>query len=202
MENTFEQYMLNWWEEFLEDHEEEQKRLMETFIGEEETVEDYLEDGETPLEWLSAKRDANEIYKHFFGYESEQLYFDDLPETQQFLNDMFSDVCGEDYDFVVELIKDMAYHAEGYSTPIGFFQDLSHGGCVSGMIGMFIYHSDCKKFYVDHIDSMEEFVEDMEEALGEPIRNRDKQPHYTFVCWLCYEELASRIARVLYPENF
>ena len=202
MKQTFEEYVLSWWQEFVESHESEAKRLMETFIGEEETIEDYLEDGETPLDWLSSQDNSDEIYKHFFGSEGEQLYFDDLPDTEQFLTDMFKDMYNDDYDFVEEFIEDMVDHAGGYDTPLGFFKDLSYGGCASGMIPMLIYNSDCKEFYCNHIDSMENFVEDCEEELGERLSNKDKLPHYVFVCWFCYEEFGYKIARQLYPETF
>jgi len=36
-----------------------------------------------------------------------------------------------------------------------FFLDLQTGGCVSGMISEFICHSDCKAFYIEHIDDLE-----------------------------------------------
>lgn len=199
---TFKKYVLNWWNEFIEDHKSDLKRLMETFVGEEETIEDYLEDNETPYDWLSAKDDADEIYKHFFGYEGEQLYFDDLPDTETFLEGMFKQAYTEKYDFVNKLIEDMVEHACNYSLPYSFFHDLSYGGCVSGIIGMFVYNSDCKEFYIDHIDDLETFVENLEESLGEPIKNKDHLPHYTFVCWLCYEELGHNIAQILYPERF
>ena len=55
MEQTFNQYVLNWWTEYVEDHQDDQKGLMESFIGEEETIEDYLDEGETPYDWLMAK---------------------------------------------------------------------------------------------------------------------------------------------------
>lgn len=199
---TFKKYVLNWWNEFIEDHKSDLKRLMETFVGEEETIEDYLEDNKTPYDWLSAKDDADEIYKHFFGYEGEQLYFDDLPDTETFLEGMFKQAYTEKYDFVNKLIEDMVEHACNYSLPYSFFHDLSYGGCVSGIIGMFVYNSDCKEFYIDHIDDLETFVENLEESLGEPIKNKDHLPHYTFVCWLCYEELGHNIAQTLYPERF
>lgn len=204
MEQTFDQYVLSWWREYVKGHESDQKRLMEAFIGEEETIEDYLEGGATPYDWLMAKGegDAEEIYTHFFGYSREQLYFDDIPDTETFLIGMFKQACTEKYDFVDELIEDMAGYAENYDTPHGFFRDLSYGGCSSGMIGMFVYHYDCKRFYIEHIDDLEAFVEDFEEETGEHVRNKDHQPHCTFTCWLCYEELAYRIARMLYPENF
>ncbi len=204
MEQTFEQYVMSWWDKYVANHSDDQKRLMETFIGEEETIEDYLDEGETPYDWLMAKGedDADEIYSHFFGYSADRSLFDDLPETDTFLIGMFKQAYTDKYDFIDELIEDMAGHAENYDTPHGFFHDLSYGGCSSGMIGMFIYHSDCKRFYINHIDSMEDFIADFEEELGEPIKNSQRQPHYTFVCWVCYEELAYRIARTLYPNTF
>ena len=204
MEQTFNKYVLDWWKEYVENHQADQKPLMESFIGEEETIEDYLDEGETPYDWLMAKseEEADEIYTHFFGYSSTRQCFDDIPDTETFLKDLFKQAYTEKYDFVNELIEDMAVHACNYDTPHGFFHDLSYGGCSSGMIGMFIYHSDCKRFYINHIDDLEAFVEDLEENLGEPIKNKDHQPHYTFICWLCYEELGFSIARTLYPESF
>lgn len=204
MEQTFEQYVLSWWTEYIENHQDEQKRLMELFIGDEETIDDYLDEGETPYDWLMAEseEDADEIYKHFFGCNADRSLLDDVPDTEAFLIDMFKQAYTEKYDFVDALIEDMAGCSENYETPYGFFRDLSYCGCVSGMIGMFIYHADCKQFYIDHIDDLEAFVEDLEEEIGEPIQNKHHQPHYTFTCWLCYEELAYRIASTLYPKNF
>lgn len=202
---TFEKYVLNWWQKFVDSHESEAKRLMELFIGEEETIEDYLDEGETPYDWLIAKDEdyAEEIYENFFGYNADRsILADDVPDTETFLIGMFKQAYTKKYDFVDELIEDMAGHACNYCTPHGFFHDLSYGGCSSGMIGMFICHSDCKRFYINHIDDLEAFVEDLEEELGERIPNKDHQPHYTFVCWLCYEELAYDIARTIYPESF
>ena len=69
-----------------------------------------------------------------------------------------------------------------------FLEDLSRGGCISGMIGEFIYHHDCKAFYIKHL-------EDLEEAFTEPVANRYKLPHYTFLCWLCFEEYCYDIYR-------
>lgn len=202
MEQTFEQYVLNWWREFIEVHKSDQKFLMEAFIGEEETIEDYLDEDETPYDWLSAQDDADVVYTRFFGYSAQDFNFDDLPDTETFLKGLFKQAYTEKYDFVDELIEDMAGHAENYDTPHGFFHDLSYGGCSSGMIGMFIYHSDCKEFYIQHIDDMENFVEDFEEGLGEPVKNSNRLPHYTFMCWFCYEELGYNIARTLYPNSF
>jgi len=79
-----------------------------------------------------------------------------------------------------------------------FFLDLQQGGCVSGMISEFIYHTDCKEFYIDHIDDLENIRTELEEAIGEPIENRFQAPHYTFVCWLCFEEYCFDLYSRLY----
>lgn len=76
-----------------------------------------------------------------------------------------------------------------------FLEDLQQGGCISGMIGEFIYHSDCKTFYIKHIDDLENIRTDLEESLGEAVTNLYKRPHYTFVCWLCFEEYCFDIYR-------
>jgi len=76
-----------------------------------------------------------------------------------------------------------------------FLLDLQRGGCISGMIGEFIYHSDCKAFYIEHLEDLENIKTELEESLGEPIANRYGLPHYTFMCWLCLEEYCYDIYR-------
>ena len=106
-----------------------------------------------------------------------------------------------DYAFSEKFIEDMAYHAEHYESPLGFFRDLTHG-CQSGMIGMLIYNDDCKEIYIENIDDMEDYKMQIEEELGQLIANKNSLPHYTFMCWLCYEELGFHIARTLFPDDF
>lgn len=84
-------------------------------------------------------------------------------------------------------------HLDGYNGAKkqqlkSFLEDLQNGGCVSGMISDFIYHSDCKAFYIEHIDDLQDIRKELEDAFGAPIENRFDSPHYTFMCWLCFEE--------------
>ena len=81
-----------------------------------------------------------------------------------------------------------------------FFNDLQPGGCSSGMIGEFIYNSDCKEFYIKHIDDLESMKEDLDEQLGEPVTNRQGLPHYTFLCWLCFEEYCYDLYRTIFES--
>lgn len=69
-----------------------------------------------------------------------------------------------------------------------FFEDLQNGGCQSGLVGEFVYHSDCKDYYIEHLDELEQMKLDLEDELGEAIQNKQSLPHYTFICWLCFEE--------------
>lgn len=202
---AFHEYVTNWFHELVEDHKSDNEWCEDLFSQLGYNEPEYLDEGETCYDFLMAMSDENEIYESLFGYDSKVKCLDDLTDTEGFLTAMFEKI-GKDYiakyGFAGELLEDMVGQCLAYANPIDFFDDLQHGGCQSGMIGMFIYNTDCKRFYVDHIDSMESFVEDFEEELGEPIRNNLHIPHYTFVCWLCYEELALRIARELWEDEF
>ena len=68
------------------------------------------------------------------------------------------------------------------------------------MIGMLIYNSDCKRIYIEHIDDMEEYAEQIYEEAGF-ISNKNGAPHYTHICWLCYEELAIRLVELYSPKH-
>lgn len=203
---TFEEYMKDWWlDEFLPAiSESEVKRLMEEMIGEEERIEDYIpEDAESPRKWLEMQDDWDRIYNLVLSSDAVDIKVD------KFLVDMFLQATEWGsrayYDvpyFVRDIIEDMVEDSTNYDNPAMFLDDITRYGCQSGMVGMFIYNSDCKKFYIDNIDDMEDYKMDMEESLGEPIRNRKELPHYVFMCWLCYEEIAYNIARTLFPKEF
>ena len=79
-----------------------------------------------------------------------------------------------------------------------YLEDLQKGGCESGMVNEFIYHSDCKEFYIKHIDDLEEIKTDLEDSIGESIKNRHELPHYTFVCWLAFEEYCYNLYSVIF----
>lgn len=197
----FNEYVIVWFQDFVSDHENDSewvKSLAEQ-LGYEQ------DDEETPLEYLQTMDGVDFIYKSLFGYESHVLV-DDLTTTEDFAREMLGEIAKDlklsKYDFVGELLDDMAEHIEGYSTPLGFFKDLDYGGCKSGLIGMFIYNSDCKEFYIQHMDSMENFKQDWENMMGTSVQNTKDLPHYTFLCWFCYEKLGYEIGRALFPKAF
>ena len=42
--------------------------------------------------------------------------------------------------------------------------------------------------------------QDLEDNIGEPIKNRQDLPRYTFICWLCFEEYCYDLYRVLFDN--
>lgn len=207
---TFDEYVSDWFEQYLADHEETEDFDLAVFnaiieLNEGETINDYLGEDEPPADYLLGL-DSNTIYSKFFGYDAEDLSktLPDIPSTQDFLTNMFkqSDAPYQEYGFFNEFVEDMAYHAEDYSNPIEFFMDLQQSGCSSGMIGMLIYNSDCLEIFGRCANDMEEFRERLEDEMGEPIQHKDGSHHYVWICWLCYEELAFSIARELFPNEF
>ncbi|GIQ57844.1 hypothetical protein Flavo103_09800 [Flavobacterium collinsii] len=81
-----------------------------------------------------------------------------------------------------------------------YLEDLQRGGCMSGMVSEFIYNTDCKKFYVEHLDDLENIREELEDSLGESVKNTHRLPHYTFMCWLCFEEYCFDIYRSVFER--
>ena len=104
-----------------------------------------------------------------------------------------------DYSFSEKFIEIVFYHSENYGNKSKkenlrmFLENLQNGGCQSGVISDFICHSDCKDFYVENIDDLEDFKSKIEENIGYQIENKQKLPHYTFVVWLCFEEFCYEI---------
>lgn len=110
------------------------------------------------------------------------------------------DSFGGGFSFEQEFKDIILRQVENYEEPKGFFEDLQHGGCMSGMISEFIYTSDLKEFYIKHLDDLEEFKNDFEDMLGEPVKDRHRLPHPTFVVWLCFEEYCYQLYNEIY-EN-
>lgn len=202
---NFKEYVLDWFHQLVEEHYTDKEWQRDLFHQLSYNEAEHLDDGESIYDFLLAMSDENFVYEALFGYNAKVKNLDDLPDTESFLKGMFKEVGDQyikDYDFAEELLEDMAGQCLDYTNPINFFKDLQYGGCVSGMIGIFIYHNDCKRFYIEHIDGMESFVEDLEDEIGCDIQNRQKLPHYTFICWVCYEELAHKIASELWNDEF
>ena len=109
------------------------------------------------------------------------------------INQILKEKNNVDYSFTEDFINIIVDKCEGYDGNAkeklkSFFDDIQHGGCISGMVGDFIFNSDNKEFYINHLDDLEDYKTEIEESIGESVKDRNSLPHYTFVVWLCFEE--------------
>ena len=207
--DNFDKYVVEWFHGYIEDHKDDEDLFMSLFnaicpLKEGETVSDWIGEGTTVKDWL-LNCSGYEIYEHLFSVNNDG-YFKDLPDSEYFVSTMLTEASKEtgllEYEFVNEIIGDMACHITGYDSPISFFDDLQHGGCISGMIGKFVYNSDCKEFFSKYAVSMEDFRDDLEDEYWDAVKRHRNLPHYVWLCWLCYEEVAFRLARYLFENHF
>jgi hypothetical protein len=104
-----------------------------------------------------------------------------------------------DDNFIKSFNRIIKREVKNYDTPDQFFKDMQNG-CITGIIGDFIYHADCKNFYIKNIDGLEDYKTELENNIGEPITNRHKLPHYTFIVWLVFEDYCNSIYSVLFED--
>jgi len=88
-------------------------------------------------------------------------------------------------NYIVEYYKDD-------TEIIGFFDDISKSGCVSGMVGTLTYYTDTHKFYDEYYEDIEELRENLEEDLGTSIEVKGDLKN--FYAWLAFEETAYKLA--------
>lgn len=173
----------------------EDKRLA---IVKEISKGDFDENGkETPIEYIE-NTDAESLWKDLHNDILSYALYDILIEM---LKDVWHQTYNYSYLFMEEFIQDIATRMLDYDEPESYFSYVLNNGCKSGIVPMFIYNDDCKKFYIKHIDAMEDFKQNIEKELGEYIYNEDRLPHPTFICWLCYEEFIYRLNDILFNEQ-
>lgn len=96
-------------------------------------------------------------------------------------------------DIVIRKTEDYDRNGEFIDNLKSFLEELRYGGCISGMISEFIYNSDTKEFYINHLDDLESFLDDLEDGIGERIENKHELPRYTFLVWLAFEEFCNNL---------
>lgn len=201
---TFSEIITNKFQDIVNKHQGNEAWTNSLFAQLGYTEADNLSEGVTVYDFLSSLEDGDEIYRKIWGYSATVKGLEDIPETNEVLTDAMKEAGEgfiETFSFAAEIIDDLAWECGDYDHPLEFFHTLQQHGCAGGM-GPFMYNDGCKKFYVAHIDSLEDFISDVEEELGEHIENKEHLPHYVFACWFCFEELANRLAYELFEDEF
>ena len=105
-------------------------------------------------------------------------------------------------EFVLEECK---ARTVDYDKPQGFFEDLRHGGCASGMIGGMTYYKDTLEFYDKFKENINEMIKSSQEEtgftsfkemFGDKFDSEDplclETNNQNLLAWYAFEEVAFR----------
>lgn len=76
-----------------------------------------------------------------------------------------------------------------------FFKDITHYGCISGMIGHLIYYADTHKFYDKYYEEIEELREEYQDMSGMTLNPQGDLKNW--YAWFGFEQTACQIANEL-----
>lgn len=125
-------------------------------------------------------------------FESKKLAFDPKEFVSNLVWETLDDLMERnginDYSFSDELKEIFQTNIVDYERGAGFFDDLAHG-CVSGTLSEFIYYSDTKDFYLRHMDDIDNYINELEESIGESIKL--DEPRFNYAVWMVVDYVGS-----------
>ena len=86
-------------------------------------------------------------------------------------------------DILVNHIED----CENFEEVRNFMEDLRAYGCVSGMIGELVYYNDTKKFFINNLDEIQDYLNDLIQERLYSINKFD----YNEIVWVVFETIAN-----------
>ena len=106
-----------------------------------------------------------------------------LLNVMESLKENESSLRSEVLDILVNHIED----CENFEEVKSFMEDLRCYGCVSGMIGELIYYSDTKKFFIENLDEIQDYLNDLIQEHVYSIGEFD----YNEIVWVVFEAIAN-----------
>lgn len=97
--------------------------------------------------------------------------------------DASSNLRREVLDILVNHIEDY----ENFEDVKKFMEDLRCYGCVSGMIGELIYYSDTKKFFIENLDEIQDYLNDLIQEHVYSVGEFD----FNEIVWVVFESIAN-----------
>lgn len=88
---------------------------------------------------------------------------------------------------VLEILENHIEDCENFEEVKGFMEDLRSHGCVSGMIGELIYYSDTKKFFIENLDEIQDYLNDLIQEHVYSVGEFD----YNEIVWVVFEAMAN-----------
>lgn len=99
----------------------------------------------------------------------------------------------------IEVLDILTNHIEDYETfeeVRGFMEDLRSYGCTSGMIGELIYYSDTKKFFIDNLDEIQDYVNTLIQEHVYSINELDINE----ISWVVFESISNEFFYTIEDE--
>lgn len=106
-----------------------------------------------------------------------------LMNVMESLKENESDLRSEVLDILINHIED----CESFEEVRGFMEDLRQYGCSSGMIGELLYYSDTKKFFIDNLDEIQDYVNTLIQEHVYSINELDINE----IVWVVFEAIAN-----------
>lgn len=86
-------------------------------------------------------------------------------------------------DIIINYIEDY----ENFKDVRSFIEDIRSYGCVNGMSGELIYYDDIKKFYIENMDEIQDYIN---ELINQGIYSINEL-HYNEIVWFVFEDIAN-----------
>ena len=86
-------------------------------------------------------------------------------------------------DIIINYIEDY----ENFEDVKSFIEDIRCYGCVNGMSGELIYYDDIKKFYIENMDEIQDYIN---ELINQGIYSINEL-HYNEIVWVVFESIAN-----------
>ena len=88
---------------------------------------------------------------------------------------------------VLDILENHIEEYENFEDVRKFMEDLRCYGCVSGMIGELTYYNDTKKFFIENLDEIQDYLNDLIQEHVYSVGEVD----YNEIVWVVFEAIAN-----------
>lgn len=192
----FQESFMSWFEN--QPHEE-QIDMLQGIIGKPVTKKMLAEYDGSAYDMAEAQ-DVEVWYEHCIECQNSDDHKLSKFDLEGAIKEILSEVADVEWGFAEEFIDSYVANMLQYQTAEDFFCDLQTGGCQSGLVGGLIYYNETRKIYINNMESIDEYIAELESEIGTSILDASKQPRFNYAVWATYEEFAYRIYSALF-EN-
>lgn len=147
---------------------------------------------------MAEAQDVKVWYEHCIECQNNNDHKVSSFDLEGAIKEIITEVTDVEWGFAEEFIDSYVSNILQYQAAEDFFCDLQHGGCQSGLVGGLVYYNDTRKIYINNMESIDEYIAELESEMGVSILDTSKQPRFNYAVWATYEEFANRIYNALF----